>query len=107
MEADQDGDGKLSFEEFAQTVANTVCSYPIEILSLTSLSAGYSEANDSGRPVLSEQHPDLLTPSDSPLSEIPRPPNVNVSRNIPASFHRYHLTARYLHSITLKNYERG
>jgi len=24
MEADQDGDGKLSFEEFAQTVANTV-----------------------------------------------------------------------------------
>lgn len=25
MEADQDGDGKLSFDEFAQTVANTVC----------------------------------------------------------------------------------
>ena len=25
MEADQDGDGKLSFEEFSQTVANTVC----------------------------------------------------------------------------------
>lgn len=25
MEADQDGDGKLSFEEFAQTVSNTVC----------------------------------------------------------------------------------
>lgn len=24
MEADQDGDGKLSFEEFSQTVANTV-----------------------------------------------------------------------------------
>ena len=24
MEADQDGDGKLNFEEFAQTVANTV-----------------------------------------------------------------------------------
>lgn len=24
MEADKDGDGKLSFEEFAQTVANTV-----------------------------------------------------------------------------------
>lgn len=24
MEADQDGDGKLSFEEFAQTVSNTV-----------------------------------------------------------------------------------
>ena len=24
MEADQDGDGKLSFDEFAQTVANTV-----------------------------------------------------------------------------------
>jgi serine/threonine-protein phosphatase 2B regulatory subunit len=25
MEADQDGDGKLSFEEFAMTVSNTVC----------------------------------------------------------------------------------
>jgi hypothetical protein len=25
MEADEDGDGKLSFEEFARTVANTVC----------------------------------------------------------------------------------
>ena len=28
MEADQDGDGKLSFEEFAQTVANTVRRIP-------------------------------------------------------------------------------
>lgn len=27
MEADDDGDGKLSFEEFARTVANTVCGY--------------------------------------------------------------------------------
>ena len=27
MEADKDGDGKLSFEEFAQMVANTVRSY--------------------------------------------------------------------------------
>ena len=25
MEADEDGDGKLSFDEFARTVANTVC----------------------------------------------------------------------------------
>jgi serine/threonine-protein phosphatase 2B regulatory subunit len=29
MEADQDGDGKLSFEEFAQTVANTVRPHPL------------------------------------------------------------------------------
>ena len=36
MEADQDGDGKLSFEEFAQTVANTVCPCPIEILASSS-----------------------------------------------------------------------
>ena len=27
MEGDQDGDGKLSFEEFAQMVSNTVCSF--------------------------------------------------------------------------------
>lgn len=27
MEADEDGDGKLSFDEFARTVANTVCYY--------------------------------------------------------------------------------
>jgi len=27
MEADKDGDGKLSFEEFAQMVANTVRNY--------------------------------------------------------------------------------
>jgi len=27
MEADKDGDGKLSFDEFAQMVANTVRSY--------------------------------------------------------------------------------
>ena len=27
MEADEDGDGKLSFDEFARTVANTVCDY--------------------------------------------------------------------------------
>ena len=27
MEADKDGDGKLSFEEFAQMVANTVSSH--------------------------------------------------------------------------------
>ena len=27
MEADKDGDGKLSFEEFVQMVSNTVCGY--------------------------------------------------------------------------------
>jgi len=35
MEADKDGDGKLSFEEFAQMVANTVSGYrklPIPLL---------------------------------------------------------------------------
>ena len=28
MEADKDGDGKLSFEEFVQMVSNTVCRLP-------------------------------------------------------------------------------
>ena len=28
MEADKDGDGKLSFEEFVQMVSNTVCHLP-------------------------------------------------------------------------------
>ena len=32
MEADEDGDGKLSFDEFARTVANTVCDYVLFFL---------------------------------------------------------------------------
>lgn len=32
MEADLDGDGKLSFEEFALTVSNTVCSPIVKLL---------------------------------------------------------------------------
>ena len=34
MEADEDGDGKLSFEEFARTVANTVCEFVLSYFSL-------------------------------------------------------------------------
>lgn len=55
MEADQDGDGKLSFEEFAQTVANTVCvalSCPL-IVPLTDPCIGYRQTNDPGGSVLS------------------------------------------------------
>ena len=53
MEADHDGDGKLSFEEFAQMVSNTVRG-----LSLISTFCpmipwiGYRETNDTRRPVL-------------------------------------------------------
>ena len=32
MEADEDGDGKLSFDEFARTVANTVCALVFSVL---------------------------------------------------------------------------
>lgn len=55
MEGDQDGDGKLSFEEFAQMVSNTVrrsalstfCrSLPLRIY------LGHCETNDTGRFVL-------------------------------------------------------
>ena len=42
MEADQDGDGKLSFEEFAQTVSNTVCSTPPFPLEATHLPVSLS-----------------------------------------------------------------
>jgi hypothetical protein len=34
MEADEDGDGKLSFNEFARTVANTVCDFVLLFLFL-------------------------------------------------------------------------
>lgn len=35
MEADKDGDGKLSFAEFAQMVSNTVClTYPCQLLNI-------------------------------------------------------------------------
>jgi hypothetical protein len=49
MEADQDGDGKLSFEEFAQMVSNTV-----RVASLRNYSqnlchrAGHCETDDTG-----------------------------------------------------------
>ena len=60
MEADKDGDGKLSFEEFSVMVANTVrgrphrfdtaSSFPIFIFYL-----GHRETNDSRGPFLSSQ----------------------------------------------------
>ena len=63
MEADKDGDGKLSFQEFANMVANTVrpqsVTYPNQRFSLlfslllTSFSLGHRETNDIGRSVLS------------------------------------------------------
>ena len=62
MEGDHDRDGKLSFEEFAQMVSNTVnfvtCSpsrrnaYPH-----ISVRLGYREANDSGRFILTSYIP--------------------------------------------------
>lgn len=63
MEADKDGDGKLSFNEFANMVSNTVSrqilyhnrhmhSYAIKF----SQCAGHREANDAGRPLLSKDH---------------------------------------------------
>jgi hypothetical protein len=54
MEADLDGDGKLSFEEFAQTVSNTVrvFYYSPAQYSLTSSIPGYCQANDLGRSLL-------------------------------------------------------
>jgi hypothetical protein len=41
MEADLDGDGKLSFEEFAQTVSNTVRICASTALYLISLDTDY------------------------------------------------------------------
>jgi len=50
MEADKDGDGKLSFEEFTQMVANTVRGYPHRFGTTSSFhyfSLGYRETDDS------------------------------------------------------------
>lgn len=55
MEADKDGDGKLSFDEFVQMVSNTVrlaCLCPTD-LGLIGDFAGYRQANDTGGSVLS------------------------------------------------------
>lgn len=54
MEADLDGDGKLSFEEFAQTVSNTVRIYPFTAFYPISwkLNTGYRQTNDVRRPIL-------------------------------------------------------
>ena len=60
MEADKDGDGKLSFEEFTNMVANTVrwAKLPHSPQSLCSFlvtecpSLGYREADDTGGPLL-------------------------------------------------------
>lgn len=56
MEADKDGDGKLSFEEFVQMVSNTVRRSPICVrgrLLITRIRIpGYCQANDIGGLVL-------------------------------------------------------
>ena len=57
MEADKDGDGKLSFEEFTQMVANTVRGLTLRNLCGPFLvtdcpSLGYREADDTGGPLL-------------------------------------------------------
>ena len=60
MEADKDGDGKLSFEEFVQMVSNTVC-HPhrdsfLEYVRLTMTRAGHCQADDAGGPFLDLCH---------------------------------------------------
>ena len=58
MEADKDGDGKLSFEEFSMMVANTVraqSSLPRHSVTMRYLFLGYRETNDSRGPLLSSQ----------------------------------------------------
>jgi len=52
MEADQDGDGKLSFEEFSQTVVNTVRFLYIFIPGFYIAFAGHRQTDDSGGFVL-------------------------------------------------------
>lgn len=49
MEADKDGDGKLSFEEFAMMVSNTVYIFVLAILEALSHTflSGHCKANDS------------------------------------------------------------
>jgi hypothetical protein len=64
MEADQDGDGKLSFEEFALMVSNTVrsllSSSPGPYMESTYL--GYYQANDTRRLILACNHPASCAP---------------------------------------------
>ena len=43
MEADKDGDGKLSFEEFANMVSNTVCGIYLPIMQLHSVFIRYQD----------------------------------------------------------------
>ena len=69
MEADLDGDGKLSFEEFTNVVAKTVRLKPlllgyVDLCSLFVL--GYCKTNDPRAPVLA-----FLYPSPSSASGIP------------------------------------
>ena len=54
MEADKDGDGKLSFEEFAEMVSNTVSCVLQWFMSavLKPSWTGHREADDSRRPFL-------------------------------------------------------
>lgn len=56
MEADKDGDGKLSFDEFVQMVSNTVRPFTyVSCHALTntpSTSVGYCQTNDTGGLVL-------------------------------------------------------
>ena len=54
MEADKDGDGKLSFEEFTNVVAKTVSgAVTLTVIAyFKSPDLGYCEANDSGTPLL-------------------------------------------------------
>ena len=64
LEADQDGDGKLSFEEFAQMVSNTVRRSSFCLLRLPLKSGvghpGHREANDTGRPFLVFDHAAMI-----------------------------------------------
>lgn len=59
MEADQDGDGKLSFEEFAQMVSNTVrmsiVVWSCLLLRQGSRFTGYRQTDDTGGLVLMHQ----------------------------------------------------
>jgi len=56
MEADKDGDGKLSFEEFAQTVSNTVRKIYIKGSNLLIYPRypGYCQTNDTRRSFLTK-----------------------------------------------------
>ena len=57
MEADKDGDGKLSFEEFTQMVANTVRGPTLSPRSVQFIPfLGYREADDTRGPLLAICH---------------------------------------------------